>query len=53
MYAINNEENILDIALLYPKEGSSKEAEDYKVVRVKIGLDQMKVVDKIELHKRT
>ena len=39
MSTIDNEEKILAFAFLDPKEGSSKEAQEYKVAHVKIILD--------------
>lgn len=47
MYAIDNEEKTLDNALLDPQEGSSIEAQDYKVPHVKIRLDQTNTVEKM------
>ena len=53
MFAIDNKEKTLNIALLEPREGSSKDSQEYKVSQLKIRLDQINMVDKIELHKRT
>lgn len=53
MSSINNKENTLKIALLYPKEGILKDAHEYKASQDKIRLDQINMVEKIEIHKRT
>lgn len=52
MTSIDNKEKNLNIDLLETKEGSSKDAQEYKASQVKIRLHQINMVDKIELHKR-
>jgi len=53
MSAIDNKEKTLNISLMGPKEVSSKDVHEYKSSQVKIRLDHINVVEKIELHKRT
>ena len=51
MSTIDNKDKTLSIALLEPKEVSSKAIQEYKASQVKLRLDQINAVDKIELHK--
>jgi hypothetical protein len=47
MSALENKEKTLNISLLEPKEGGSKDAQEYRAFQVKIRLDHINVVDKI------
>ena len=53
LVAMNLKENVFNLEVLEPKVKLASSSQDYKVSQVKLKLNQVSVVDKINLHKQT
>ena len=53
IFAIDSKDKTFNLAMLEPNIKYAKSTKDFKASQVKIILDNINTVDKIELHKRT